>query len=65
MKRLISVILILAVAGCATCKSSDTAEQCRTKQRNKSQKSSSLLVIPARDSGLAASADLSIGRCLA
>lgn len=46
MKMLISLVLIVAVAGCATCKSSDTVEQCRTKQRDKSQKNSSLLVAP-------------------
>jgi hypothetical protein len=45
MKKLISLVLILAVAGCATCKSSDTVEQCRTKQRDKSQKYSSFLSI--------------------
>jgi uncharacterized protein YceK len=43
MKKLICLALILAVTGCATCKSSDSAEQCRTKQRDKSQKNSSLV----------------------
>ena len=47
MKKLISLVLIVAVAGCATCKSSDTVEQCRTKQRDKSQKYSSLLNAPS------------------
>jgi hypothetical protein len=46
MKKLICLALILAVTGCATCKSSDTAEQCRTKQRDKSQKYSSLVPAP-------------------
>ncbi|MEA3174714.1 MAG: hypothetical protein QOF42_2125 [Gammaproteobacteria bacterium] len=46
MKKLICLALILAVTGCATCKSSDTAEQCRTKQRDKSQKNSSLVPVP-------------------
>jgi hypothetical protein len=47
MKKIISFVLIVAVAGCATCKSSDTMEQCRTKQRDKSQKYSSLVVAQA------------------
>jgi hypothetical protein len=47
MKKVIGFVLILAVAGCATCKSSDTMEQCRTKQRDKSQKYSSLVVAQA------------------
>jgi hypothetical protein len=47
MKKIISLLLIFAVAGCATCKSSDTMEQCRTKQRDKSQKYSSLVVAQA------------------
>jgi hypothetical protein len=47
MKKIISCVLLLALAGCATCKSSDTVEQCRTKQRDKSQRYSSLLVAQA------------------
>jgi len=47
MKKLISLVLILAVTGCATCKSSDTVEQCRTKQRDKSQKNSLSSALPA------------------
>lgn len=54
MKKLISLVLMVAVAGCATCKSSDTVEQCRTKQRDKSQKYSSLLNAPSSDSRLMA-----------
>jgi hypothetical protein len=54
MKKLICLALILAVTGCATCKSSDTAEQCRTKQRDKSQRNSSLVPVPAPDGRLAA-----------
>jgi hypothetical protein len=42
MKKLISLILAISIAGCATCKSSDTMEQCRTKQRDKSQRFSVL-----------------------
>jgi hypothetical protein len=59
MKNFIGLVLIIAMAGCATCKSSDTVEQCRTKQRDKSQKYSSLAVVPAPESRLAASAALS------
>jgi hypothetical protein len=40
MNNLIGLILILSITGCAVCKSSDTPEQCRTKQRDHSQKSS-------------------------
>jgi hypothetical protein len=47
MKKFICLALILALTGCATCKSSDTMEQCRTKQRDKSQKYSSLVVAQA------------------
>jgi hypothetical protein len=49
MKKFISLALVLVVTGCATCKSSDTMEQCRTKQRDKSQKNSSLVPLPALD----------------
>jgi uncharacterized lipoprotein YajG len=54
MKKLISVALMVALTGCATCKSSDTVEQCRTKQRDKSQKNSSLVIVPRSDSRLMA-----------
>jgi hypothetical protein len=42
MKKLFGLVLILSITGCAVCKSSDTPEQCRTKQRDHSQKSSLL-----------------------
>jgi hypothetical protein len=54
MKRFICLALILAVTGCATCKSSDTVEQCRTKQRDKSQKNSLLVPLTALDGRLVA-----------
>jgi uncharacterized protein YceK len=38
--KLIGLILVLCLTGCATCKSSDTPEQCRTKQRNHEQHNS-------------------------
>lgn len=37
MMKLIGLILVLSLAGCATCKSSDSPEVCRTKQRNHSK----------------------------
>ena len=58
MKRLISLAMLLALAGCATCKSSDTMEQCRTKQRDKSQKNSSLVPVSALDGRLVAMSGL-------
>lgn len=48
MQKLVYLTVILALAGCATCKSSDTVEQCRTKQRDKSQKNSFSYVAPSR-----------------
>ncbi len=54
MINLICVALILAVTGCASCKSSDTVEQCRTKQRDKSQKNSSLVAVSALDNRVVA-----------
>ena len=58
MKNLICLAVIFVVAGCATCKSSDTIEQCRTKQRDKSQKNSSLVPVPAPDGRLVAMTSL-------
>jgi hypothetical protein len=37
MKKLIGLILALTLTGCAVCKSSDSAEVCRTKQRDHNQ----------------------------
>jgi len=37
MKKIAGLILVLALAGCATCKSTDSPEVCRTKQRDHSQ----------------------------
>jgi len=44
MKRLIGLVLIMSLAACATCKSTDSVEVCRTKQRDKSQPHSGLAV---------------------
>jgi hypothetical protein len=37
MHRFICLILILSVAACSTCKSSDSPDVCRTKQRDHGQ----------------------------
>jgi hypothetical protein len=37
MKTLICLLLIFSITACATCKSSDSYEVCRTKQRDHSQ----------------------------
>jgi Flp pilus assembly protein TadD len=37
MKSLTTLVVTALLAGCATCKSSDSPEVCRTKQRDKSQ----------------------------
>jgi hypothetical protein len=36
-KVAMSMAALLCIAACATCKSTDTIEQCRTKQRNHAQ----------------------------
>jgi len=41
MMKMICLVLLLCLAGCATCSSSDTFEQCRTKERDKQQRNSS------------------------
>jgi hypothetical protein len=48
MKRFVSLILVLSLAGCATCKSSDSPEQCRTKQRDHSQPRMLTALVPTR-----------------
>jgi hypothetical protein len=37
MKKIICVVVLLSLAACSTCKSSDSAEVCRTKQRDHDQ----------------------------
>jgi hypothetical protein len=37
MQKLICLILIVSLAACSVCKSSDSPEVCRTKQRDHSQ----------------------------
>jgi hypothetical protein len=37
MKKLLCLVLIVSVTACATCKSTDSYEVCRTKQRDNSQ----------------------------
>jgi hypothetical protein len=46
--RVICLILALSLAACATCKSSDTAEQCRTKVRDKQQRNATGAALEAR-----------------
>jgi hypothetical protein len=50
MKKLIGLILVLSLAGCATCKSSDSPEVCRTKQRDHSQPRAFTALEPTRNS---------------
>jgi hypothetical protein len=37
MKNIVGLLVILSLNACATCKSTDSPEVCRTKQRNHSQ----------------------------
>ena len=37
MRKLIALMLALTLAGCSVCKSSDSPEVCRTKERDHSQ----------------------------
>jgi hypothetical protein len=37
MRKLIGLVLVLTMVGCSVCKSSDSPEVCRTKQRDHSQ----------------------------
>jgi hypothetical protein len=37
MKKFVCLILVVSLAACAVCKSSDSPEVCRTKQRDHSQ----------------------------
>jgi hypothetical protein len=37
MRKLIGLALVLTLVGCSVCKSSDSPEVCRTKQRDHSQ----------------------------
>ena len=38
MKPLLGLVFILSIAGCSTCKSTDSPEVCRTKQRDHMQR---------------------------
>jgi hypothetical protein len=37
MKRIAGLILVMSLVGCSVCKSSDSPEVCRTKERDHSQ----------------------------
>jgi hypothetical protein len=45
MKRIAGLILVVSLAGCSVCKSSDSPEVCRTKQRDHSQPQSDFAVV--------------------
>jgi uncharacterized protein YceK len=45
--KLICLIVVLCLGGCATCSSSDTYEQCRTKERDKQQRNSAGAIFTA------------------
>jgi hypothetical protein len=44
MKKIVSLMLVMALAGCSVCKSSDSPEVCRTKERDHSQPRAALAV---------------------
>ena len=44
MKRIAGLILVMSLAGCSVCKSSDSPEVCRTKERDHSQPHSDFAV---------------------
>jgi hypothetical protein len=47
MNNVIGLILAFSLAGCATCKSTDSPEVCRTKQREHGQAHTLLSFVPA------------------
>lgn len=55
MNKLSGLILALVLTGCATCKSTDSPDVCRTKQREHSQPRADL-VLPAVDAARTAMA---------
>jgi uncharacterized lipoprotein len=44
MKKIVALLLVMALAGCSVCKSSDSPEVCRTKKRDHSQPRADLAV---------------------
>jgi hypothetical protein len=44
MKRIAGLILVMSLAACSVCKSSDSPEACRTKERDHSQPHSDFAV---------------------
>jgi hypothetical protein len=45
MKRIAGLILVMSLAGCSVCKSSDSPEACRTKERDHSQPHADFAVV--------------------
>ena len=45
MKRIAGLILVMSLAACSVCKSSDSPEVCRTKQRDHSQPHTDFAVV--------------------
>src|ERR1700679_2658685 len=45
MKRIAGLILVMSLAGCSVCKSSDSPEVCRTKERDHSQPHADIAVV--------------------
>ena len=45
MKRIAGLVLVMSLAGCSVCKSSDSPEVCRTKERDHSQPHADIAVV--------------------
>jgi hypothetical protein len=45
MKKIAGLILLMSLAGCSVCKSSDSPEVCRTKERDHSQPHADFAVV--------------------
>ena len=45
MKRIAGLVLVMSLAGCSVCKSSDSPEACRTKERDHSQPHADFAVV--------------------
>jgi hypothetical protein len=54
MNKVICLILVLSVAGCSTCKSSDSPDVCRTKQRDHGNPRAAIPSLPQTHPAIAA-----------
>ena len=45
MKKIAGLILLMSLAGCSVCKSSDSPEVCRTKERDHSQPHADIAIV--------------------